>query len=102
MLIGKYKRYIVELRATLRDYEQDFTQDNITLREFVDSVEEHIRLNSMLNTHLGTLFHKYIIDFCNRYDVETYPFQNWIRNYRSLMQPQFDGEWYFSEARKRK
>ena len=100
-MFGKYKRHVESVRSELRDLELKFVHDEITLREFVDTAENHERITSILNIHLGTLFHKYIIDFCDRYDVETYPFQNWIRNYRSPMQPQFDGEWYFSEAKRR-
>ncbi len=101
MLFGKYKRHVELLRSELVGVENEYVNNKITLRHFVDTFEDQIRNSSHLNIHLGKLFNKYIVDFCDRYAVETYPFQNRIRNYRSKYHPEFDGEWYFSEVKRR-
>jgi len=100
MYLSRYKIHIRYIRDDLMWSENNYLNDNITLNDFVTVLEDYIRINSAPLINQRKLFHKYIVDFCRRNNVDKYKMQNQIRNMKSPNFSQFDGNWYFSEIKK--
>lgn len=95
-----YKQHLDILKFGIKDAEKRYTNDEYTLKQFIEILENHIRVGSAPIINQKKLRRKYIKDFCKRNNIDSYGMINQIRNMESPNLPHFDGNWYFTKTKK--